>query len=353
MSDTHGLLTESAERLFGASCDKAVLEAAEAGTWPAALWHAVEEAGFTDALVPEECGGSGIPADEACGALRVAGAFAAPIPLAETMLARRFLARAGLAAPLGPLGIAPVDPRDAILLESAGSSWRLRGHARRVPWARQAAALVLIAEHDGTPMLISLTVPAERIVAGCNLAGEPRDEVAFDGLVVSENIAPAPAGCTRADVFASGAALRVQQIAGASASVLAMTLRYAGERVQFGRPIGKFQAVQHTIAMLAGEVASAAAAADMAAAALEDLDLRAIAAAKLRAGEAASRAAALAHQVHGAIGFTREFALQNATRRLWSWREEFGKEAHWAGRLGRAAAAAGAQGLWAMMTEAG
>ncbi len=353
MSAAHGLLTDSAERLFGTLCDQAVGAAAEAGVWPEALWRAVEAAGFTEALVPEECGGSGISAAEACGALAVAGQFAAPIPLAETMLARRFLARAGLPPIAGPLTVAPVDRRDAVTLERAGAVWRLGGRVRRVPWARQAAALVLVTTHDGEAMLVALAVPAERIVAGRNLAGEPRDDVVLDGLIVAENVAPAPGGCTRDDLLAAGAALRAQQIAGAAASVLAMTLRYAGERVQFGRPIGKFQAVQHNIAMLAGETASAAAAADMAAAAFEKLDPLAIAAAKLRAGEAASRVAALAHQVHGAIGFTREFALQNATRRLWSWREEFGKEAHWAERLGRAAVAAGGDGLWAMITAAG
>ena len=76
-----------------------------------------------------------------------------------------------------------------------------------------------------------------------------------------------------------------------------------------------------------------------------------IAAAKVRAGEAATRAAGIAHQVHGAIGFTREHALHFATRRLWAWREQFGSDAWWAERLGRAAIAGGAAAFWPSLTR--
>ena len=64
-----------------------------------------------------------------------------------------------------------------------------------------------------------------------------------------------------------------------------------------------------------------------------------------------SRGAAIAHQVHGAIGFTHEHSLHFATRRLWAWREEFGADAWWAERLGQAAIAAGAAGFWPALTQ--
>jgi acyl-CoA dehydrogenase len=137
-----------------------------------------------------------------------------------------------------------------------------------------------------------------------------------------------------------GAAARTLQIAGALAHVLEITTSYAQQRVQFGRPIGKFQAIQQNMAVLAGHAAAASAAAGMAAEAAENgLDAFVIGAAKLRAGEAASVGAAIAHQVHGAIGFTHEHALNHATRRLWSWR-------------GETAAEAGADRLWATITAA-
>ena len=148
--------------------------------------------------------------------------------------------------------------------------------------------------------------------------------------------------------------MRSAQMAGALQSVLETSVQYARERVQFGRPIGRFQAIQQNLAVLAGQAAAATAAAEAAIeAAAQGLDSFAIAAAKIRAGEAAGIGAAIAHQVHGAIGFTQEHRLHYATRRLWSWRDEFGNEAWWARRLGGEVAAAGADRLWQGITAAG
>jgi alkylation response protein AidB-like acyl-CoA dehydrogenase len=128
------------------------------------------------------------------------------------------------------------------------------------------------------------------------------------------------------------------------------------DRVQFGRPIAKFQAVQHNRAQLAGEVAAAGAAADGASQAIanhgvgDETTEAEVAIAKIRVGEAAGNGAAIAHQVHGAMGFTYEHSLHQATRRLWSWREEFGNEAHWAELLGHMVAARGADALWPFVT---
>jgi acyl-CoA dehydrogenase len=144
----------------------------------------------------------------------------------------------------------------------------------------------------------------------------------------------------------------LQQISGALEKILEQSVQFALDRVQFGRPIAKFQAVQHNLATLAGEVAAASAAADAAAEACArpDIAIGEIAIAKVRAGEAAGTGAAIAHQVHGAMGFTYEHSLHHATRRLWSWREEFGNEAVWAARLGRMVAERGADGLWPFIT---
>jgi alkylation response protein AidB-like acyl-CoA dehydrogenase len=134
--------------------------------------------------------------------------------------------------------------------------------------------------------------------------------------------------------------------------VLALTVAYAGERSQFGKPIGRFQAVQQSLAEMAGHVAAGAAAAGGAAEAFAGADLLPIAAAKVRTGEAAGRAAAIAHQVHGAIGFTQEHILHRFTGRLWSWRDEFGDEAEWSLALGTQAVEAGPDGLWPLVTAA-
>jgi acyl-CoA dehydrogenase len=151
--------------------------------------------------------------------------------------------------------------------------------------------------------------------------------------------------------------VRAQQMAGALEHILDQSVQFALDRVQFGRPIAKFQAVQHNLAQLAGEAAAAGAAADAAAEAIAGSGIAGatvpaeVAIAKVRVGEAASTGAAIAHQVHGAMGFTREHSLHHSTRRLWAWREEFGNETYWSMRLGRMVAANGADALWPTLTQ--
>ena len=344
-------LVDSAERLFAAHCGKAVLKQAEAGVFPAALWSAVVEAGFAAALLPEEAGGFGATVAEAMRILQTSAAHTAPIPLAETMLAGWLLAQAGLAVPEGVLTVAPVRVKDRPMLGRTQAGWHLAGTCSRVPWARDATCLAVLAEGPDGPMVA--VVPREGLIVAhdLNMAGEPRDTVRFDTALAEGAVAVAPfaAGTLRA----AGACLRTVQMAGALSRALAISVAYAQTRVQFGRPIGKFQAVQQNLAVLAGQSAAAIAAADIAADALANgLPAMQVGAAKARAGEAASIAAGLAHQAHGAIGFTQEYELHFATRRLWSWRDEFGNEAEWNGVVGRAALAAGPEGLWPTLTAA-
>jgi acyl-CoA dehydrogenase len=356
MSETGRILVDTATRLFQNIVTPNELARAEAGEWPGEVWNAVEELGLPLALVPEDQGGFGIDPVEALAAVRVAAAFALPLPLGETMLANRLLAGAGIDAPGGALSVAPITTAGrtahplALVPENGG--WRLTGVARRVPWGGKVSGVVVVAEAAGVPHVA--LVPAGRfdVAPGTNLAGEPRDDLSFDCILEPSQVAPA-AGVTPEGLHAAGAALRSIQIAGALARVLEMTVQYANERSQFGRPIGKFQAIQQSLAVLAGQTAAASAAADLAAEAITaPVGDHCIAVAKARTGEAASVAAAIAHQVHGAIGFTHEHSLHHLTRRLWSWRDEFGNDAEWSRRLGHAAIAAGADGLWPMITAA-
>jgi acyl-CoA dehydrogenase len=182
-----------------------------------------------------------------------------------------------------------------------------------------------------------------------NLAGEPRVQFDFTNAPI---IAFAPLADAQERLLCEGALMRSVQMAGALQRSLGYSLQYANDRVQFGRPIGKFQAVQHMLAVLAGHVAASAAAAD---AAIE-LSSEApepffVAVAKSRVGEAAGNGAEIAHQVHGAMGFTREHNLHHLTRRLWSWRDEFGNETHWQTRIGEMALKQGADNLWPFLTR--
>ena len=144
--------------------------------------------------------------------------------------------------------------------------------------------------------------------------------------------------------------LRASQIAGAIGRMLTMSVEYANLRQQFGRPIGRFQAVQQLLAKLAAEAAAAQSAADVAWAALDGGALgHAGMIAKIRTGEAARAATAIAHQVHGAIGVTDEHMLHYFTRRLWEWRLDFGSDGFWADRLGKAVRDDPAD-LWTFLT---
>jgi acyl-CoA dehydrogenase len=319
------MLEEAADRLFAAHRDSP------------ALWDELAKAGYDRPFA------AGLELPEALSLLFGAGRHALPAPLAETMLAGWLLAGAGLPQPAGPLTVAPVREGEGLSAKRDGARWRVSGKASRVPWARSAAAIVVVA--DG---VVAVASPADcRIAPGANLAGEPRDEVDFSGAAAEGAASPVDAAALRA----LGAVMRSTQIAGALQAVLEQSVRYATERVQFGRPIGRFQAVQQNLAVLAGQAAAATAAAEAAIeAAARGVGSPAIAAAKIRAGEAASLGAAIAHQVHGAIGFTQEYPLNRLTRRLWSWRDEFGSEAYWARVLGGAIAAAGPERLWTGIT---
>jgi acyl-CoA dehydrogenase len=145
---------------------------------------------------------------------------------------------------------------------------------------------------------------------------------------------------------------RAAQMAGGLEFLLSQSVKYVSERKQFGKPLSSFQVIQNNLALLAGHTAAAGMAAQAAFHAMEKGDASfEIACAKIRVGEAAGLGAGIAHQAHGAIGFTYEHTLHFVTRRLWSWRAEFGAEGYWAERLGREVAARGAQALWPMLTS--
>jgi acyl-CoA dehydrogenase len=340
-----GAVADAAERLFRDLADPQALNAARDDGWRAPLWRALTDSGLTGALLPEDKGGAALSWAEAMEVLRVAGASALPVPLAETMLAGWLLGAAGLDVPEGGVALAPARGRDRIGLRDG----RLVGRARAVPFARNCGHVAILA--DGAVALAALGDLEVR--AGETLARDARDDLTLDG---AKPLASAPTNLTAEALLAIGATARAAQMAGALQALLEMSVRYAEERVAFGRPIGKFQAVQHNLARLAGEAAAAQMAAASAAAALdragpgEDAALFEAAAAKVRVGEAAGEGAAIAHQVHGAIGFTAEHVLYRFTHRLWAWQDDFDGEAAWAERLGARVAAAGADALWPTLT---
>jgi acyl-CoA dehydrogenase len=347
------IVTETATRIFADLADPQTINHAKDGAWKGALWQALADAGLTLAWVPEQQGGSGASLADGFEILTVAGRYAAPVPLAETLLAGWLSSQAGITSPAGPMTVAPARPGDSITLNPDGT---LSGSARGVPFARDAEHLAVVAANAAGLSIALVATEACRLDEGRNLAGEASNVVTLDR-VEPLRIARAPAGFTQRSLMLMGAAARSVETAGALETVLAMTVRYANERIAFERPIAKFQAVQHNLARLAGEVASAMTAAGSAADAIsqaglpDDAVFLEVASAKIRAAEAAQEGAAIAHQIHGAIGFTQEHVLHRFTLRLLAWRDDFGNESQWAAELGNLIAVQGADALWPLVAS--
>jgi acyl-CoA dehydrogenase len=350
MSELGSLLADTVTRLFTDLVTKELIESSEQGVWPEKLWRALEEGGLTMPLVAESAGGAGGTWLDAHVVVRAAGRHTAPVPLAETIVAGHLLSQAGLEVPYGPLTLAPVHRDERLTLVRHGGGWRVSGTVTRVPWGRQAGHVVTVADVGGATTVALVATSGAKITDDKSLALEPRDTLGFENApVIAAAPAPeVPAGAIRLH----GAMARAAQMAGALDAILDQGVRYATERKQFGRPIGTFQALQHYLAVVAGHVAASGLAAEQAFRAAERGDASfETAVAKIRVGEAAGVSAGLVHQVHGAIGFTYEHSLHFATRRLWSWRAEFGSESAWAIELGRRVAARGADNLWNDLTE--
>lgn len=308
------LLVTSFQRLLADAAPVSALRAAETAPGTPMCWEQLEASGFLDAMVPEPLGGAGLSLAEAEPLIVAMGACLLPAPAAETMVARMFAAQAGSPLPAGAVVV-------------------LAPHTAIIPLALHATHALVPA--PGRFDLVRL-VPAEGRFDLVRLEPAAADPFRAGGAAVSQGGSvegAIPAGDI--DLLAVAAALLAARMAGAMAQMLAMTIAHANDREQFGRPLGKFQAVQHNLAVMAEEVVSARSAARIGLAGPDFNCLRS-AVAKARVSEAAQRTCSLAHAVHGAIGATIEHDLQLYTRRLMQGRLAFGSERYWAIRLGKA-----------------
>jgi len=320
MNEQQTMLADMADALFAELSHGASM----------ADWGRIEEMGFAGLLLDEAAGGFGGSFEDAGIVFRLAGYNAVALPVVETILAARLAADAGFAAS----GTGSIAEAASGSISGGAFTGTLRG----VPWGRSVDYVAAPAP-DGGAMVLGAA--GARIEQRENLAGEPRDVL---------HIADAPVCRTDADPFALGAAARAAQIAGACDAVLAIAVGYVNDRKQFGKPLGKLQAVQQALAVFACEAAAANCAAVGVAQALDRGDASfEVPAAKARANMAAGVATSIGHQAHGAIGFTMEYGLHPLTRRLWSWRSEFGGEQYWTETLGKKVVAGGGDDFWSGM----
>jgi len=355
MDETTSLLLESFDKVLHDHCSAESLHACAQGGFDAGLWSVIEELGFNTAALGEDKGGAGLRTSGLIALLRIAGRHCAPVPMAEALLLGPCLcAESGLELPPGPVAVGPVIPEEELAISPAGTGWRLSGTLRRLAWPDKASRLLVMCRSDDVYQLAAVNPADCTVKTAVNLAGETRATVVFDSVsLTAVDVAPVRPGFTPDRLLELGALARASLMVGALDAAMEQTLKYTLERKQFGRPIAKFQAVQHQMAQLACELAAAAAMVNQAAVLMErGAATEAVAAAKIRAGQAAGVGASIAHQLHGAIGFTEEFPLQHVTRRLWAWRDEYGSERYWSFKLGSAVADLGADAVWPLITQA-
>lgn len=291
-------------------------------------WPQIEEVALAGLLLSEDADGFGGSWEDALVVFRLAGYHALALPVAEAIIA------SAIAGHVNGRGTIARAFEGEIKGDTITGTVLGACHA-------SGADFVVVPAPDGGSMI--LKTAGAKIEPHESIAGEPREILACEAT---------PVVTKSDDVFALGALARVAQIAGALDAALEKSVDYANERQQFGRTLAKFQAVQQNLATFACEAAAANCAAMGAAQAMARGSAGfEIAAAKLRANRAVGIGTALAHQVHGAIGFTEEYPLHPITRRLWAWRSEFGGDSHWSERLGRSIVDLGADEFWADLTK--
>jgi acyl-CoA dehydrogenase len=317
------LLADTANRAFG----------------EARPWEAAEAAGLANVMVREELGGFGGGFEDAGIVLMAAGRNAADLPIAEAIIAAKLSSEAGLETGANISLAAKCEG------EIAEGENIFTGALKNVAFGRNADRIAALIERNGKHLICRFArSDATRIGQRANPAEEPRDHLYFER---------AKGECAEtqwdaARLYRVMAWARACQMAGAMEAALALATRHVRERQQFGRPLAGFQAIQQQMALFAEETAAARMASVSAARAADRGEASfAMAAAKLRANQAAAVVTNVAHQVHGAIGFTREYDLQRFTRRLWAWKSEYGNDRHWAEEIGARVARAGNDGFWA------
>ena len=294
-------------------------------TFPEQLWRAVGEQGWLAVLVPEEHDGIGLGLLDASVIARAFGAGTVPGPWLGTVLAGEALRLAGSPDQQAKWlpRIAAGEVKGAVALLASGSAsappataenGAMSGDLGLVEYAAQADLLVVAAQ-DG----LYLVEPASAVITA-------HDSLDRTTRLASVTLDRAPAekltgGNPLEELVARAAVLAANDLAGIARKALTDTVEYDKTRVQFGKPVGSFQAIKHDLADLHLAVTMAEHAATYAAHAF-DVDaadkLLAASIAKAKAGDTASKATGAMIQYHGGIGYTWEhdshFYLKRAKR---------------------------------------
>lgn len=315
------MISEAMEQLLAGHSTPAVVRDIEHTGAGEGLWTVLHESGFIDALVAEKSGGSGLALSDVFPIAFISGRYALPLPLAHTAFVRSLCQGLAHSVPDGPIAIA------SEAMQTEGGII----HCPHVAFGR--VAQWVLADTASACYLLPIAKAAIRPVGGNG---------SVDADIRWANKGSDPIRVPKIHNWrAIGACVSAAMLAGAQERIFEMTLTFANERLQFGKPIAKFQAIQQQLSVMAEQVFAAKIAAQIGFSGdgTEPVLTR-VAIAKARASASAPKVAEIAHAVHGAMGFTEEYDLQLFTRRLHEWRMAFGSESYWNRLLGSEVAGA-------------
>jgi acyl-CoA dehydrogenase len=331
MSIIRDLLIETATKIFDKHCTKEILMEAEKGMWSDSLWKILQNSGMHLIGISEGKGGGGGDVEDVLSYLKIVGKYAVPLPLAENFLANWMITNSGLDVLEEPATIAA----DIFFFKRTDNGWIVNGKGTHIPWASKVKHLVVIGQTENHENVIGiLDLQKCRIESRENLAKEPRDDVLADNVFVPVK-SVSQRLFTEDDLEKMRMATKIMLMAGALEKILELTISYAKERTQFGRPIGKFQVIKQQLAIMAGEAVVAHTAHGATIHAVQHAQAtNKIKMAKIQLNQAATKVTNIAHQILGAMGYTNEHILHYYTKRLWSWREECGRERNLSAEIG-------------------
>ena len=357
LSETQQLIRNSAREFLEENCDTQYVRAMEEDEvgHTEELWDQIAELGWLGLTVPEEYGGAGMTFSELAVLLEETGAAMLPGPFFSTAVI-------GAEA----LKLAGSDEQKTELLAKLASGklkMALAFHEKAAAWAPESVSEMTATQTDdgwilnGEKRFVQDGAASDMLIVAARTGEDPKSGITLflvendnsnvesrelkttgsDRMsVMSFGEVSVPKSAVLGEVnggwpileklFQYGAAGKCAEMAGAGQKLLDNTVDYVQNRVQFGRPIGSFQAIQHHAADMAIEVQAGRQLARQAAWFLgEGLDAtRQVALAKAYLSEAYPRICATAHQCHGAIGFTHEYDLHLWTRRSTGQRLAFG-----------------------------
>ena len=305
-----------------------------------ALWSECVDLGWNLVGISDDDGGVGGTLRDLATLVREAGRGTARVPLLEDASARACLADGGLLSGAPENGLVTLSTRTFAATEGL-----LNGSIASVPWVSKAQLLVVpidLPESDWS--LVNLDDPRVRVEEGTNIAGEPRDTVHFDQYQ-PETSWRASEMMKAEHVGLRCGLLRGCQLLGVLEKAMELTIVHAADREQFGKPINKYQAVAHHLAVMGADLELAKVVVEAALDAGVE-DPASIAVMRSTLGTVSEEVSARAHQVHAAIGVTREHPLHRSTLRLWAYRDEDGTQRDWTLRLGRMVTSGGPDALW-------